>query len=79
MTVDAYAWALYAGKDVRRALPLSTKAVALAPGDPDVRWHRAQLLAEAGQGAAAKAEIARLLADPAFADRAAAVALAATL
>ena len=58
---------------------LAVKAVTLAPGDLLVRWHNAQLLAEAGRKDAARVEIARLLANPAFADRAAAEALAKAL
>lgn len=79
MTADAYAWALYGTGDVPRALVLAVKAVTLAPGDLLVRWHNAQLLAEAGRKDAARVEIARLLANPAFADRAAAEALAKAL
>jgi predicted Zn-dependent protease len=79
LTADAYAWALYGTGDVPRALVLAVKAVTLAPGDTLVRWHYAQLLAEAGRKDAARAEIARLLANPAFADRAAAEALAKAL
>ena len=79
LTADAYAWALYGANDVPRALVLSAKAVALAPGDLVVRWHYAQLLAEAGRKDAAKVEIARLLANLGFADRAAAAALAKAL
>lgn len=79
MTADVYGWALYGNNDIANALVLAVKAVTLAPADLLIRWHYAQLLAEAGRKDAARIEIARLLANPGFADRAAAMALAKAL
>ncbi len=72
---DAYGWALYQAGDVPSALQLATKAVALAPGDPVARWHQGQLFAEAGKTIAARGAIMQALANPAFGDRKAALAL----
>ena len=76
---DAYGWALYQAGNVPQALQLAIKATQIAPADSVARWHLAQLLAEAGRKVEAKIAIARVLADPAFADRAAAAALAKAL
>lgn len=72
---DAYGWALYQSGDVPGALQLATKAVALAPRDPVARWHQGQLFAEASKKIAARAAIMQALAEPAFGDRKAALAL----
>lgn len=72
---DSYGWALYQAGNVSAAVQLAAKAVALAPGDPVAHWHHGQLLAEAGKPIAARAAIMRALADPAFGDRKAALAL----
>ena len=76
---DAYGWARYLSGDVAGALQLVGKAHRLAPADARIGWHRAQLLAEAGRTAAARAAITALLADPAFPERPAARALLAAL
>lgn len=75
VATDAYGWAFYAAGDNARARDLLEKAVALAPRDPGIRWHLAQAYADLGRKADAAAQIAAVLADPNFADRAAAQAL----
>jgi tetratricopeptide (TPR) repeat protein len=72
---DAYGWALYETGNIEGALQLLAKAVALAPGDPAIRWHEAQALAEAGRTAAAQRAIRSLLGDSRFQPRAPAEAL----
>ncbi len=75
MTADALSWALYAGDNVGAAVPLAVKAVRLAPGDPTIRWHMAQVADAAGNRPVAIANAQAALGDPRFADRAAAQAL----
>jgi Flp pilus assembly protein TadD len=72
---DAYGWALYENGDLEGARQLFAKAVALAPDVPEVRWHQAQVLAEAGDKAAAQRLLRQLLGDARFSQRAAAQAL----
>jgi predicted Zn-dependent protease len=72
---DAYGWALYETGDLEGAGQLLAKAVALAPDVPEVRWHQAQVLAEAGDKAAAQRLLRQLLGDARFSQRAAAQAL----
>ncbi|HWK35640.1 tetratricopeptide repeat protein [Sphingomonas sp.] len=74
---DAYGWALYGAGDAGSALQLLQKAVAIAPGHAALRWHLAQVYADLGQERAAQAHARAALADPRFADRAAAQALVA--
>jgi len=76
---DAYGWALYAAGENAKAIDLFEKAASLAPKQSGIRWHLAQAYADSGRKAEAKAGIAALLADPAFADRAPAQALLKTL
>ncbi|WP_234419277.1 tetratricopeptide repeat protein [Sphingomonas sp. EC-HK361] len=77
--VDAYGWAAYQADRPREALQLLRKAATIAPRDPSIRWHEAQVLADARRDAKARIAIDVALADPRFADRAAAVALRAAL
>jgi tetratricopeptide (TPR) repeat protein len=74
-TADAYGWALFQGGDNQGALDLLQKASVLTPKHSGIRWHLAQVYAELKRNPEAKAEIANALADPAFADRAAAQVL----
>ncbi|WP_137862613.1 MULTISPECIES: tetratricopeptide repeat protein [unclassified Sphingomonas] len=73
---DAYGWALFRGGDRDGALELLQKAVILAPRHPGLHWHLAQVYAALGRKAEAKRHAQAALADPAFADRAAAQAMA---
>ncbi|MDJ0278294.1 tetratricopeptide repeat protein [Sphingomonas sp. 2R-10] len=75
MTADALGWVLYAGDNIGAAVPLAVKAVRLAPGDATIRWHMAQIADAAGNRAVAIANARAALADPRFAERAAAQAL----
>ncbi len=72
---DAFGWALYQAGENAAALELMRKAVSIAPWHSGLRWHIAQVQAELGQKEAARADIARVLADPRFMDRDAARAL----
>jgi len=72
---DAFGWALYQAGEHEAALELMRKAVTMAPAHSGLRWHLAQVETDLGQDAAARADVARVLADPRFADRAAARAL----
>ncbi|WP_066777159.1 tetratricopeptide repeat protein, partial [Sphingomonas sp. CCH5-D11] len=72
---DAYGWALYERGDVSAALQLLEKAAVLNPAHAGIRWHFAQALAEAERTVEARAQIAQALRDPAFPDRAPAIAL----
>lgn len=76
---DSYGWVLYQSGSDAPALQLLQKAVSIAPWHPGLRWHLAQLYADMGSKAAARAEIAAALGDPGFDDRVAARALLATL
>lgn len=76
---DAYGWAMFRGGDTDGAIELLQKAVALAPRHAGLRWHLAQAYADANRKAEAKAQAQAALADPNFADRAAAQALIAKL
>lgn len=79
VTADAYGWALYLAGDIAGGTELMEKAVAIAPAHGGLRWHLAQAYAAAGRGRAARGAIATAMADPGFADRAAAGALLKTL
>ncbi|MGN6819982.1 MAG: tetratricopeptide repeat protein [Sphingomonas sp.] len=72
---DAYGWALYSAGENAKAIDLFEKAMALAPKQAGIRWHLAQAYADSGRKAEAKAQLATVLADPSFTDRAAATAL----
>ncbi len=74
-TADAYGWASYQlGRNVQAA-QLIEKAVSIAPGNPTLHWHLAQIYADLGRNADAKAHIGAAMADPAFDQRAAAAAV----
>ena len=72
---DAYGWVLYAAGENGKAADLLEKAVALAPDNPQLRWHLGQVYADLGRKAEAKAAIGAALSDRAFGDRAPAQAL----
>jgi len=72
---DAFGWALYRGGDSNRAVQLLEKAVALDQGQPMLKWHLAQVYAELGRDADAKAVAQSALAGPGFTEGAAARAL----
>ena len=76
---DAFGWALYQAGESKAALELMRKAVSIAPGHSGLRWHIAQVEADLGHKDAARADIALVLADPRFPDRATAKALLASL
>ena len=76
---DAYGWAMFRGGDAAGAIELLQKAVAIAPRHAGLRWHLAQVYAAANRKAEAKLHAQAALADPSFADRAAAQALVAKL
>ena len=76
---DAYGWAYYAAGENQKACDLLEKAVVLAPKHVGIRWHLAQVYADLGRKADAKAQITALLADQSFSDRAPAEALLKTL
>jgi tetratricopeptide (TPR) repeat protein len=69
---DAYGWAMFRSGDTNGALELLQKAVILAPRHAGLRWHLAQVYAAANRNAEAKVHVEAALADPSFADRAAA-------
>ncbi|SOB79257.1 Tetratricopeptide repeat-containing protein [Sphingomonas guangdongensis] len=69
---DAYGWSLYGTGDAGGALQLLGKAVALAPTHATIRWHLAQLYADLGRPADARAQVALALRDPRFGERSAA-------
>lgn len=75
IVADAYGRALYQTGANAAALQLATKATVLAPARADMRWHLAQVLAELGRTAPARAAIQTALSDPGFTDRAPANAL----
>ncbi|WP_404336428.1 tetratricopeptide repeat protein [Sphingomonas sp. MMS12-HWE2-04] len=79
VVADAYGWALYRGGDLHGAAELIGKAVILAPRHAGLRWHLAQVYADLGHKREAKFNAQVALADPRFADRAAAQALVARL
>ena len=76
---DAYGWALFRGGDAAGALELLQKAVVLAPRHAGLRWHLAQVYAALNRTAEAKYHAQAALADPSFADKAAAQALIAKM
>ena len=72
---DGYGWLLFkAGGNRAQAIELLEKAHDIAPAAPDSAWHLAQAYAAAGRTPAARALTLQALADPHFADRAAAIA-----
>lgn len=73
--VDAFGWSLFQAGENDAALELLQKAVTIAPDHAGLRWHIAQVEAELGQKSAARADIARALADKSFTDREVATAL----
>lgn len=76
---DSYGWALYQQGNTDSALQLLEKAVAIAPDNALLLWHLGQAQADSGRNALAANNIRTALADPAFTDRAAAMALLKTL
>ena len=71
---DAYGWALYQQGKSEPALQLLEKAASIAPDHAVLRWHLGQAYADLDRKAEAATQIRAALADPAFGDRAAAVA-----
>lgn len=71
---DAYGWALYGQDRSEPAVQLFEKAASIAPRSSLLRWHLAQGYADLDRKPEAAAQIRAALADPAFAERAAAVA-----
>jgi putative PEP-CTERM system TPR-repeat lipoprotein len=59
--LDTYGWLLVKGGDSRRGLVLLQEAVVKAPHLPEVRYHMAVALAEAGRNDEARGELERLL------------------
>ncbi len=76
---DAYGWAMFRGGDANGALELLQKAVVLAPRHAGLRWHLAQVYASLGRKPEAILHARAALADPSFADKAAAQALIAKM
>lgn len=76
---DAFGWTLFRSGDKDGALELLRKAVALAPDHGGVRWHLAQVYADANRWPEASRQARAALADPRFGERAAASALIARL
>lgn len=76
---DAYAWAIFRTGDTNGAIELLQKAVALAPRHAGLRWHLAQAYAAANRNPEARLHAQAALADPSFAEKAAAQALIAKL
>ena len=74
---DAYGWALFEAGDGGAAAAVLEKSIAIAPRHAGLRWHLAQVYADLGRAAAAKAEARQALADPQFPERVAAAKLAA--
>lgn len=72
VAADAYGWALHLRGDTAGGIELLRKAVALAPRHSGLRWHLAQIYADTGRKADARAQVQAALADPRFPDRAAA-------
>ena len=59
---DTLGWILTAKHDTQRALPLLAQAVKADATDPDMQYHYAYVLVQAGQRAAARAILTKLLA-----------------
>jgi tetratricopeptide (TPR) repeat protein len=76
---DSYGWALYQQGETEPALQLLEKAASIASDNAMLRWHLGQAQADNGRASDAAANIRAALADPTFADRAAALALLKTL
>jgi len=72
---DAWGWILAQAGDADAGIELLQKAVALAPNRGTLRWHLAQAYDALRRAPEAHAEAQAALADPSFADRAAAQAL----
>lgn len=73
---DAYGWTLFGAGDEDGALQLTQKAVTIAPGNPILRWHLAQVYAAIGRLPEARFHARAALSDPRFGDRDAAQRLA---
>jgi len=77
---DTYGWILVKGGDVAQGLPILQKAAAGAKAHPDIRYHYAAALAQAGQREAARRELAEITrGTPDFASAAEALKLLAEL
>jgi putative PEP-CTERM system TPR-repeat lipoprotein len=57
---DTYGWILLKGGDVKQGLPILQKAVADSKSQPDIRYHYAAALAQAGQREQARRELLAL-------------------
>ena len=78
--IDTYAWVLFLNDDPRGALQLLRKAVKLAPGNANINYHLAKVLAETGEKEeAAKMVEELLMSNQDFASRGDALALAESL
>ncbi len=73
---DAYGWTLFGAGDEDGALQLLQKAVTIAPVNPVLRWHLAQVYAAIGRAPEARFHALAALEDPRFADREAAMRVA---
>jgi putative PEP-CTERM system TPR-repeat lipoprotein len=58
--LDTLGWILAEKGDTARALPILQKAVSLAPGDPDIRFHLAATFGKSGDAASARKELAQV-------------------
>jgi tetratricopeptide (TPR) repeat protein len=76
---DAYGQALYGGDRTAQAAQLFEKATQLAPNVAAFRWHLGQAYAALGRKGDARGAIEAAMADPGFAERAAAGQLLKTL
>ena len=57
MVADTLAWILFEQGETERSLGILRQAVALAPSEPEIRYHLAAALAKSGDKAAARAEL----------------------
>jgi putative PEP-CTERM system TPR-repeat lipoprotein len=76
---DTYAMVELERGEFNRALSLNDKALEAAPGNPDIRYNRAQILVRAGRNAEARELLGELVAGPGFAAQAEAKALLGSL
>jgi putative PEP-CTERM system TPR-repeat lipoprotein len=76
---DTYAMVLLANGEADRALNINSRILDRVPGNPDIRFNRAQILARAGRQDEAMALLEELVVGPSFASMADAEALLASL